>query len=72
MHSHARTSAKIDATLSCRSLLPLMSFSGIRAAKFSKKMSAVHKTQKTLTLFSRHAFGVRTRPRVALDAGSLG
>jgi hypothetical protein len=38
MHSHARTSAKIDATLLLsRSLLPLIFFSGNRGAKFSKK-----------------------------------
>ena len=41
MHSHARTSAKIDATLVLsRSLLCPNSFSGNGAAKFSKKMSA--------------------------------
>jgi hypothetical protein len=41
MHSHARTSAKTDATLVLsRSLLCPNSFSGNRAAKFSKKMSA--------------------------------
>jgi hypothetical protein len=36
MHSHARTSAEIDATLFSQSF-PLMSFSGNRAPKFSKK-----------------------------------
>ncbi len=38
MHSHARTSAEIDDNLLLRpSVFPLMSFSGNRAVKFSKK-----------------------------------
>jgi hypothetical protein len=44
----------------CRSLLPLMSFSGNRAAKFSKKIKKAG-GNKELALFSRQALEVRAR-----------